>query len=135
MSNDFISSGINGVLESGIDLRLESYEEENYYIMQMCEFFNEESQFKAYLSGDRSFDVELDRDTPILEVMIRDSILQVIPYTEDIFEVFTLILGFIARRHQQIILDFRGKEKHKIEKPSDINHPDEDDDSDDYEWI
>ena len=47
MSGDSISSGIKGVLDYGIDLKLESYEEENYYILQMCEYFNEETEFKA----------------------------------------------------------------------------------------
>ena len=137
MSDDFISSGIKGVLDYGINLKLESEEEEMYYIQKMCEFFNEETDFKAYLSGDRSFDVELDRTTPILEVTITNSNLTVIPYTEDIFEVFTLILSFIVKRHMDIIRDLREPIEHKIESIKDIsvkNEPEEDS-SDDYEWI
>jgi len=135
MSSDSISSGIQGVLNQGIDLKLESYEEENHYILQMCEFFNEETDFRAYLSGDRSFDVELDKDTPILEVIIRESCLTILPYSEDIFEVFTLILGFIAKRHMNIVREFRETGGHKIQSPSDVGSEDNEEDSDDYEWI
>ena len=115
MSDDFVSSGISGVLNHGINLKLESDEEEIYYIRKMCEFFNEETEFKAYLSGDRSFDVELDRVTPILEVTIKNSNLTILPYAEDIFEVFTLILSFIVKRHMDIIKELREPTEHKIE--------------------
>ena len=137
MSSDFISSGIKGVLDHGINLKLESEEEESYYILQMCEYFNEETDFKAYLSGDRSFDVEMDRETPILEVTINDSNLTILPYTEDIFEVFTLILSFIAKRHMSILGELRDPVKHKIENLEEIvgASESEEDSSDDYEWI
>ena len=141
--SDFISSGVKGFLDYGIDLKLESYEEENYYITQMCEYFNKQSSFKAYLSGDKSFEIELDRDTPIMEVMIRDSILSIVPYTDDIFETFTLILGFIAKKHKDIIKEFRGNDFHKIESVKEISGVDDDktdeeeepSDDDDFEWI
>jgi len=135
MSDDFISSGIKGVLEHGINLKLESYEEENYYIAKMCDYFNDDSNFKAYLSGDRSFEVEIDRDTPVMEISISDSILNIMPYTEDFFQAFTLMLAFIAREHEALILELRGADIHKIESLQDVNKIPEDDDSDDYEWI
>jgi len=137
MSRDFISSGIQNILEFGIDLRLESTEEETYYASQMCDYFNENSDFKAYLSGDRSFEIEIDRTSPIMEVSIKDSMLNILPYTEDILEAFTLLLAFIAKKHQQLITDFRGLDMHKIQSPEDVNSTIEDDDSDDddFEWI
>ena len=138
MSDDFISSGIKGVLDYGINLKLESEEEEMYYIQKMCEFFNEETDFKAYLSGDRSFDVELDRNTPILEVTINNSNLTMIPYSEDIFEVFTLILSFIVKKHMDVITELREPTEHKIEDLKDISPTtqiEEDSSDDDYEWI
>ena len=124
-------------MDYGIDLKLESFEEENYYITQMCDYFNDKTDFKAYLSGDRSFEVEYDRETPILEVIIKDSHLTILPYVEDIFEVFTLILGFIAKNHQDIIAELRGTTDHLIQDPSDVGSETtgEEDSSDDYEWI
>ena len=140
MSRDFTSSGIKGFLDYGIDLKLETPDEEKYYITQMCDYFNQESNYKAYISGDRSFEIEVDRNNPLMEVMIRESILYVIPYSDDIFEVFTIVLGFIAKKHLDILDEFRENDIHKIESPSEVsesNTPigDDDDDDDDYEWI
>ena len=108
----------------------------------MCEFFNEQTDFKAYLSGDRTFEIELDRNTLILEVLIRDSILSIIPYAEDILEVFALILKFIATYHQSIINEFRPIMGHKIQSPNEVKtsveqstEETEEESSDDWEWI
>jgi len=145
MSSDFISSGIKGLLENGIDLKLESEDEEIYYTALMCEYFNEESDFKAYLSGDRRFEIELNRSTPIMEITIMRSVLTIMPYTDDIFEAFAVMLAFIAKKHLQVVTEFRGEEISKIEKLEEVNRPpvleqdtteeSSDDDSDDYEWI
>ena len=101
----------------------------------MCEFFNDKSDFKAYLSGDRSFEIELDRDTPIMEVFIKDSILQLLPYSDDIFEAFTLILSFIAKHHTEIIQEFRESGGSKIETLKENEEIEEPSSDDDYEWI
>ena len=158
MSGGSDINGFRGLVDYGIDLKLESYEEEEYYIVEMCAYFNEESDFKAYLSGDRSFEVELDRSTPIMEVIvkdsgdrsfeieldansplmeviIRDSTLSILPYTDECFEAFTIMLGFIAKNHERIVSELRYEDPHRIEDPENLNLPEEDDDSDDYEWI
>jgi hypothetical protein len=134
------SLGIQGVLDYGIDLKLESEEEEIYYISQMCEFFNEQSDFKAYLSGEKTFEIELDRNTLIMEVMIHDSILSLIPYVDDILEVFALVLKFIANYHQTIINEFRPALGHQIQSPNEVKKDvkeieEEPSSDDDYEWI
>ena len=144
MSKGTSNSGMQGVLDYGIDLKLESLEEEIYYITQMCEFFNEQTDFKAYLSGDRTFEIELDRNTLVMEVLIHDSILSLIPYTEDILEVFALILKFIATYHQSIVEEFRPSMGHKIQSPNEVKRAEtevvmdeenEEESSDDWEWI
>ena len=141
MSGDFVDGGIKSFLDNGIDLKLESSEEEDYYINQMCEYFNNESNYKAYIAGNKSFEIEKNRNTPIMEIIIRDSILYVVPYADDIFEAFTLVLGFIAKKHLDILNEFRGSDIHKIESPSEVNESnvatdeDSDPDDDDYEWI
>jgi hypothetical protein len=144
MSKGKSSSGVQGVLDYGIDLKLESEEEEIYYISQMCDFFNEQTDFRAYLSGDRTFEIELDRSTLLMEVSIYDSILSIIPYTEDILEVFALILKFIATYHQSIVDEFRPTMGHRIQSPSEVTKTnketldekgDEEESSEDWEWI
>ena len=137
--SDFISSGIANTLEYGIDLKLESLEEENFYIYRMGEYFNDKTDFRTYLSGESGFEIELDSTSPIMEVIIRDSVLYMIPYTDDIFEPFTIILGFIAKHHLEVVSEFRGLEIHKIQSIDQVNSDDgltpDDDDDDDYEWI
>ena len=136
--SDFIKSGIANTLEYGIDLKLESPEEENFYISRMCDYFNDKTDFKAYLSGERSFEIELDSVSPIMEVIIKESVLYMIPYTEDIFETFTVILSFIANQHLKVISEFRGLETHRIEPVDQVNSSDpreQGDDDDDYEWV
>jgi len=136
--SDFISSGIANTLEYGIDLKLESEDEENFYISRMCDYFNDKTDYRAYLSGEASFEIELDSSSPIVEVMIRESILYMIPYSEDIFEAFTIILSFIAKQHLSVISEFRGIEVHKIESVDQVSSSgldEQGDDDDDYEWI
>jgi hypothetical protein len=145
--SSFRSSGIKGILDYGIDLKLESEEEETYYTSRMCEYFNENSEFKAYLSGERSFEVELDQMTPIMEVTIMSSMLTIMPYSEDIFEAFAVMLAFIAKKHQEIITEFRGDEHSLIESLNEVNQiknaeqtdekeiEEEPSSDDDYEWI
>ena len=143
MSDDFRSNGIKGILDYGIDLKLESEEEEIYYTARMCEYFNEESEFKAYLSGEKSFEVELDRTSPIMEVTIMSSMLTILPYSDDIFEAFAVMLAFIAKKHQEIIIELRGEEESIIQSLNEVNKienekeeiEEDSSDDDDYEWI
>jgi len=141
MSDDFTSSGIKGILDYGIDLKLESEDEEIYYTTRMCAYFNEESDFKAYLSGERSFEVELDQTTPIMEITIMDSVLTILPYNDDIFEAFAIMLAFIAKKHREIVSEIRETIPFKIESLEEITgetkqeEQEEPSSDDDYEWI
>ena len=136
--SDFIDSGMRNALEYGIDLKLESKDEEEHYITRLCEYFNEETNFSAYSTGEATMEIELDRNSPILEVLIRDSVLYMIPYAEDMFEAFTLVLSFIAKYHLDVLSEIREglQEVHKIESLNNFESEETaDDDDDDYEWI
>ena len=146
MSDKTGSSILGGIIDYGIDLKLESEEEEMYYIAQMCEFFNTETEFRAYLSGEGSFEVERSRDDVISEVIIKNSTLLMLPYSEDFFEVVTLVLGFIAKEHKRIIGELRYPVSDIIQNPKDVNKLNEETEEqeeieeesssdDDYEWI
>lgn len=143
MSDDFTSSGFKSILEYGINLKLESEDEEIYYTSRMCEYFNEESDFKAYLSGDRSFEIEINQTTPIMEITIMDSVLTIMPYTDDIFEAFSIMLAFIAKKHREVVNEIRPSMPFRIESIDEINNTEEDETNnteepssdDDYEWI
>ena len=144
--NNTISSGISNIFLNGINLNLESVEEEQYYTLKMLEFFEDKTDFPAYLRGDRVIEVE-NRDMDLaLELRISESTLYLLPYTEDVFEIFTEVLRFISSRHVQIMKEFRGIEETKIQSPDEVNqinnektdekNIEEDSSSDDdYEWI
>jgi len=145
MSNT-ISSGISNIFLNGINLNLESMEEEQYYTLKMLEFFEDKTDFPAYLRGDRVIEVE-NRDMDLaLELRISESTLYLLPYTEDVFEIFTEVLKFISSRHVQIMKEFRGIEEIRIQSPDEVNQKNnektdekyiEEDSSsdDDFEWI
>ncbi len=79
-----------------------------------------------------------------MQIYIINSTLFMVPYVQDVFEIFTEVLKFIANKHQQVIREFRGFEETKIQSIKDINNLDnakqketeeESSSDDDYEWI
>lgn len=144
MSNDIISSGIKNILLNGIDLNLESPEEEQHYMINLKAFFEEETEFTAYLSKDGTLEVETPEMQLGMQIHIINSTLFMVPYVQDVFEIFTEVLKFIANKHQQVIREFRGFEETKIQSIKEINNLDhakqketeeESSSDDDYEWI
>jgi hypothetical protein len=145
--SDFISKTIAGILSHGISLHLESEEEEQYYLIKLQEYFVTETDFPAYLRGERSLEIEDSQMQIALEVIIQESTMYLLPYSQEVFEVFTEILKFIANCHVDIMSEFRGQEVTKIESITEVNKnkdeetdertetEEESDGDDDYEWI
>ena len=143
MSNN-VSSGIKNIFLNGINLNLESIEEEEHYMLYMNTFFEEETEFTAYLNKDGMLEVETKELQLGMQIQIINSTLFMIPYVHDVFEIFAEVLKFIAEKHQTIVAEFRGFEETKIESLKDIekinnakeNKKEEESSSDDdYEWI
>ena len=145
-----ISQGIKDILINGINLNLESIEEELHYITKLIEYFENETEFTAYLKKDNTMEIETKEMQLAMEVCIINSTLFMLPMMNDIFEVFTEILRFISSSHLSVISEFRGIEEIKIENISDVNKrskgpevdetetkeiEEESSDDDDYEWI
>ena len=106
--SDFISSTISNMLSNGIALNLESKEEEEYYILKMRDYFEEETEFPAYLRSNNILEIE-DSDMQIaMEILIQQSTLYILPYSPQVFEIFTEVLKFIANKHKIIMREFRG---------------------------
>lgn len=144
MSNDdFISNSIKQILINGINLNLESVEEEQYYITNLIDYFEDETEFTAYLKKDDTMEIEGADMQLAMEVSIINSTLFMTPYKNDIIEIFTQILTFISTRHLEVVSGFRGIEEFKIERIQDVNkgsheeeiHEEESSSDDDYEWI
>ena len=144
-----ISQGIKEILINGINLNLDSVEEEQHYIMKMIEYFENETDFTAYLKKDNIMEVETKEMQLAMEICIINSTLFMLPMMNDIFEVFTEVLKFISSQHLSVISEFRGIEEIKIENVRDVNQrkqgieenateeeiEEESSDDDDYEWI
>jgi len=150
MSSNFVSSSIKNILLNGINLGLESFEEEQHYILKLLEYFESKTKFTAYLKKDTSIEVETEEMILGMEIHIVSSVLFMVPYHNDIFEIFTEVLKFVSGNHEDILSDFRGSEETKIESVMELNkrvkneiHREEIEDEDreetssddDFEWI
>jgi hypothetical protein len=135
-----ISNTIKNILSHGIALNLESEEEEQYYISQMQEYFEDKTDFTSYLRGNNVIEVEADNMELAMEIVVQDSTLYMVPYVPDVFSIFTEILKFIAEQHTNVLSDFRGEETSEIHSISELNieeemSEEEESSSDDLEWI
>ena len=147
MSSDFMSSGIKNILLNGINLNLESIEEEQHYLMSLCSYFDEETDFTAYLSKDGILEVETVEMQLGMQIHIINSTLFMVPYKQEVFEIFTEVLKFISNHHKRVITEFRGFEETKIESLKELGKrtnakeeqetefEEESSSDDDYEWI
>jgi len=146
MSSDTVDNGIRNILLNGINLKLETIEEEEYYMDKLHQYFQEETEFSAYLRKDFGLEIETKDLQLGMEVHITKSTLFMIPYSTEVFPIFTEVLRFISQSHTQIIKEFRGTEEIKIERPKDLSDrmkndikeetsEEESSSDDDFEWI
>lgn len=146
MSNDdSISNSIKQILINGINLNLDSIEEEQFYITKLIDYFEDETEFTAYLRKDNTMEIEDKEMQLAMDISIFNSTLFMTPYKSDIMEIFTQVLTFISARHLAVVSEFRGIEEIRIQSIQDVNkgiHEKEDyeteeesSDDDDYEWI
>lgn len=143
--SDFTTT-IQNMLSNGIALNLDSKEEEEFYVVKLQEFFVEETDFPAYLRENNVIEIE-DSEMQIgMEIIIQQSTLYMLPYSQEVFEIFTEVLKFIANHHQEVVQEFRGSEVNKIEKPEmlkqnevlneeEVESEEESSSDDDFEWI
>ena len=142
---DFISMSIKNILENGINLHLESLEEEQHYVLKLFEYFDVKTEFTPYLRSEMAVEIEGPDLQLIVEILVTQSTLFFVPYKSDVFDVFTEVLKFIAADHEKIIREFRGIEETKIESIEQLNRlkdektedqvEEESSSDDDYEWI
>ena len=82
-----------------------------------------------------------------MQIQIINSTLYMVPYQQDVFEIFTSVLQFISSKHREVVMDFRGQEENKIQSIEQIRDEkenyhekteeieEESSSDDDYEWI
>jgi len=143
MSNDFLSLTIKSLLENGINLHLETEEEEEFYLLKLAEHLKQSDKYNVYLKSSRYIEIENEDFQIAMDVFVTESTLFMFPYVEDIYEVFAEILKFISENHEKILLELRGSGLSRIESPEEIKsnlfiedtEEFEEPSSDDLEWI
>jgi hypothetical protein len=115
MSDDSMLTGLKNIFLNGINLNLESPEEEQHYMMNLTEFFEAETEFTVYLNKDGTLEVETKEMQLGMQIHIINSTLFMVPCIQDVFEIFTEVLKFISTNHLAVVREFRGPEETKIE--------------------
>ena len=122
MSNDFILKGIKDILNHGINLDLNSIEEEEEYLQVFMDWYVTNTGYYCCQMETNSCMIETKQGAPLAEVYIEDSVMRIVPHDDDLFGIITEILRFVAKEHQKFIDNFRGLErKSRITSPTEIN--------------
>ena len=123
MSTDFVMKGIKDILHHGINLNLESVEEEQEYMSVFMDWFTDDTEWYCCPLEERSCIIETKQGVAMCEIFIEDSVMRITPHNEDLFAVITDILRFVAKKHETFIDNFRGKEQgSKILDPEELKN-------------
>ena len=123
MSTDFVMKGIKDILHHGINLNLESIEEEEEYMSVFMDWLTDHSEWYCCPLETRSCIIETKHGAAMCEIFIEDSVMRITPHNEDLFGVITDILRFVANKHTNFIDNFRGKEQEsKILDPKELKN-------------
>ena len=145
--------GLDDVEKFGIDLKLQSYEEEVFYTTVLRQWFEDIKGYYTHPVNEMEFDLSFG-DDPVATVYIEHSILRMRAIKDDPYEILICLLEFIADNHKKTIQAYNyleeegksslsdyeegyrpsGQELHDIVKDYMDNEEESDDDSDD-EWI
>lgn len=122
MANDVLMKGIKDILNHGINLGLQSPEEEEEYLQVFMDWYTDSTSYFCFEMDNNSCMIETKKGQPLAEIYIDNSILKIVPHEQDLFGVITEILRFVAKEHQKFLDNFRGYEAaSRITKPSEIN--------------
>ena len=123
MSTDFLMKGIKDILHHGINLELESIEEEEEYLNVFMDWMPENTEWFCCPMEPNSCIIESKHGVAMCEVYIEKSIMRITPHNEDLFGVITDILRFVAKKHKSFISNFRGNERDsKILDPGELKN-------------
>ena len=139
----------------GIDLKLETEEAEMFYCETLRQWFMDDKDYVTISVTDREFELEKDGEL-IGVVYIFDSVLRLKPIQDDPIEALIDILEFVAKHHKPTINTYnylneneevsndilrfmseyvKTDEEKELEAESEEALVDEEEDSDDWEWI
>jgi hypothetical protein len=123
---------LKNMLEFGIDLALESEDENIFYALEFAQFVQEAPGFDSVMRSESEIEI-YNVEGVVLTVMIADGVLTIEPHTEEgAFDAVLLVLQFISEMHNEV------KEKYtklSIEETSDVTIEEGSESEDDSEWI
>ena len=129
MSNT--KNALKNMLEFGIDLALDSEDENIFYALEFAQFVQDSEGFDAIMLNESEIQI-FNLQEEVLMVRISESVLTIEPQVEEgAFEAVLLVLQFISEMHNEV------KEKYNklnTEETSSLTQ-EEESSEDDSEWI
>tara|TARA_R110000824_G_scaffold139834_1_gene305288 strand:- start:1414 stop:1833 length:420 start_codon:yes stop_codon:yes gene_type:complete len=138
VSRDFILEGIRDILANGINLELDSAEEQEAYFELFVDWYTDNTMYYCVSLDYNTCMIETKQGIPMAEISFEDSTLKITPHHEDLFEIITDILRFVAREYQGFIDNFRGREAQSmISSPSEVKNQPlyKEEESSEDEWL
>lgn len=117
------------MLEFGIDLALETEDENIFYALEFANFVQNEEGFESVMTSESSIEV-YSMDTLLITVIIENGILMIEPHTEEgSFEAVLVVLKFVSEMHNEV------KDRYKKLNTEETLDLTEENSEDDSEWI
>jgi hypothetical protein len=124
----------------GIDLKLESEEEEILYCRALLSWFNDRGNYESYMIDDKEFGLETEVEGLFTSVVvfIEHSSLRFRLVEGNPYGVVLDVLEFVASYHKDVVKLFsisRGSDSITLNPSKATEQASEEEDSDDWEWI
>jgi len=120
---------IERILTHGVNLGDVTKQEQENYLLDLCQFINQDKVFKAVIQADKVI-IESYNWDPILAISAYKGTLYLKPLSEsNFFESFMLVLGFISAKDS--IREFIDE----LDMEEDILTPEKEDEPDEFDWI
>ena len=120
---------LRNMLEFGIDLALETEDENIFYALEFANFVQSEEGFESVMTSESSIEV-YSLDTLLITVIIENGILMIEPHTEEgSFEAVLVVLKFVSEMHNEV------KDRYKKLNTEETLDLTEENSEDDSEWI
>jgi len=120
---------IERILTHGVNLGDVTKQEQENYLLDLCQFINQDKVFKAVIQAEKVI-IESYNWDPILAISAYKGTLYLKPLSEsNFFESFMLVLGFISAKDS--IREFIDE----LDMEEDILTPEREDEPDEFDWI
>ena len=120
---------LKNLLEFGIDLALNTDDENIYYALEFASYVQDSLEFDSVMKSESEIEV-FNYEEKILTVVIENGILTIEPHSEEgAFDAVLLVLRFISEQHELV------KERYSKLSIEDSSEEPEEESEEDSEWI